>query len=130
MMGQWWARNIIEDTPESEVHPSLEVRPGDIVIRKNVYSSFTSTKLESILRDLGVTDVVITGVMTNLCCESTARDAFCRNFRVFVPADATGTTCEELHCASLMNIGFGVGAVQKSLAIIQRFAATPKTASR
>jgi nicotinamidase-related amidase len=119
LIGQWWAENIIEDTPESEIHPALEVMPGDIVIRKNVYSSFLATNLETVLRDLGVTDLVIAGVMTNLCCETAARDAFCRNFSVFFPADATGTTSEEMHFASLMNIGYGFGVVLKSSLIVK-----------
>jgi nicotinamidase-related amidase len=124
VIGKWWAENIIEDTPESEVHPALDVRPEDIVIRKNVYSSFVGTDLERILRERGIEDLVITGVMTNLCCETAARDAFCRNFRIFFPADATGTTSEEMHYASLINIGFGFGVVLRAREIVD--AMSPK----
>jgi nicotinamidase-related amidase len=119
VLGEWWPENIIENTPESEIHPALEVRPDDIVIRKNVYSSFVGTDLENILRKLGVTDLVIAGVMTNLCCETAARDAFCRNFRVFFPADANATATEEMHIASLINIGYGFGAVVRAREIEQ-----------
>jgi nicotinamidase-related amidase len=114
MIGEWWPENIIEDTPESEIHKSLDFGPNDIVIRKNRYSSFYNTGLDEILREKGVRDIVISGVMTNLCCETTARDAFMRDYRVFFPADVMGTASEAMHFASLMNIAFGFGVVLRS----------------
>ena len=57
---------------------------------------------------------MISGVMTNLCCETTARDAFMRDYRVFFPADVMGTASEAMHFASLMNIAFGFGVVLRS----------------
>lgn len=63
------------------------------------------------LRCLGVSDVIITGVMTNLCCESTARDAYFRDYRVFFVMDGTGTVDEELHLATLKNLAFGFAYV-------------------
>lgn len=118
IIGKWWDENIIEDTYESEIHASLEVKTNDIVIRKNVYSSFINTNLESILKTLRVEDLVITGVMTNLCCETTARDAFCLNYRVFFLADATGTIDEAMHIATLINISFGFAPVVRSADIL------------
>jgi nicotinamidase-related amidase len=118
MIGEWWPENIIEDTPESEIHKSLDVGPDDIVIRKNRYSAFYSTGLDEILRGKGVRDIVISGVMTNLCCETTARDAFMRDYRVFYPADAMGTASEAMHFASLMNVAFGFGVVLRVSDII------------
>ena len=49
--------------------------------------------------------------MTNLCCESTVRDAYYRDYRVFFPADATGSVSEEMHRASLLNLAFGFAFV-------------------
>lgn len=121
LIGQWWEQNIIEGTPEGELHLKLEVGPDDIVIRKNRYSAFVGTQLDRRLRRMGVGDLVITGVMTNLCCETTARDGFCRDFRVFFVADATGTTCEEMHVASLMNVAFGFGVVMKTSDVLAAF---------
>lgn len=114
MLGEWWGENIIEDTLESELHESLDVGEGDIVLRKNRYNAFHGTKLDEILREMGVHDLIITGVMTNLCCETTARDAFVRDYRVFFIADAMGTVSEAMHFASLMNIAFGFGVVMRS----------------
>ena len=59
------------------------------------------------MRCLKVEDIVISGIMTNICCESTARDAYYRDYRVFFPADATGSINEDMHVASLLNLAFG-----------------------
>ncbi len=120
-LGEWWGENIIEDTWESELHLSLDVEPDDIVFRKNRYTAFHGTDLQEILTKNGVRDIVVTGVMTNLCCETTARDAFVRDYRVFFPADGSGTVSEEMHFATLMNIAFGFGVVLKSKQIVDVF---------
>ncbi|OGF97796.1 MAG: hypothetical protein A2Z06_00605 [Candidatus Glassbacteria bacterium RBG_16_58_8] len=111
MMARWWKENIMEGTPESEIHPRISPREGEKVILKHRYSAFYNTDLEIVLRCLGVTDLVVTGVMTNLCCESTARDAFFRDFRVFFLLDATGTVCEEFHLSTLINLAYGFAYV-------------------
>jgi len=107
MMAEWWGDHIMEGTPESEIHSEVAPAPEDRIITKHRYSAFFNTDLESSLRCRGVTDLVITGVMTNLCCESTARDAFFRNFRVFFPLDATGAVREEFHLSALINLAYG-----------------------
>ncbi|MCI0474025.1 MAG: isochorismatase family protein, partial [Ignavibacteria bacterium] len=58
-----------------------------------------------------IEDVVITGIMTNMCCESTARDAYFRDYRVFFLSDGTGSINEEMHLASLLNLAFGFACV-------------------
>lgn len=77
------------------------------MVEKNTYSAFGKTDLEERLVDLGVKEVIVSGVMTNLCCETTAREAFVRGFRVFFSADATATVNEELHEATLKNMAYG-----------------------
>ena len=111
IMDWWWAGKCLEGSRESEIHPDLAPRTGEKVVLKHRYSAFYNTDLETILRCLKIEDVVIAGVMTNLCCESTARDAYYRDYRVFVPADATGTVSEEMHLASLLNLAFGFAFV-------------------
>ena len=59
------------------------------------------------MRCLKVEDIVITGIMTNMCCESTARDAYFRDYRVFFPAAGSSSITEEMHLASLLNLAFG-----------------------
>jgi len=63
-----------------------------------------STGLDDILKSRGIEEIIITGVMTNCCCEPTARDAFMRDYRVFFVSDATARVNEELHLATLKNL--------------------------
>lgn len=111
IMGWWWKGKCLEGSPESEIHPDLTPLPGEKVVFKHRYSAFYNTDLETVLRCLKVEDLVVSGVMTNMCCESTARDAYYRDYRVFVPADGTGTISEEMHLASLLNLAFGFAFV-------------------
>ena len=111
IMGWWWEGMCLEGSPESEVHPALAPLPGEKQVLKHRYSAFYNTDLETVLRCLKVEDLVITGVMTNLCCESTARDAYFRDYRVFFLADGTGSVSEELHLATLLNLAFGFAYV-------------------
>jgi nicotinamidase-related amidase len=111
IMGWWWKGKCLEGSPESEVHPDLAPWREEKVIFKHRYSAFYNTDLETVLRCLKVEDVVVSGIMTNLCCESTARDAYYRDYRVFFPADGTGSVSEEMHMASLLNLAFGFACV-------------------
>jgi nicotinamidase-related amidase len=107
MLGKWWADLIKAGSPEANLLPELDIKEDDLIIPKDRYSAFYQTGLEKRLQDLGISDVVIGGVMTNLCCETTARDAFVRNFRVFFLADGTSTANEDFHQATLKNLGYG-----------------------
>jgi isochorismate hydrolase len=117
-MAEWWADLIREEDPSSEIVPELD-DPQAIRIEKSQYDAFHLTGLEKRLKDLGVTQVVIAGVLTHLCCETTARSAFVRGFRVFFAVDGTATYHEDFHRATLLNLchGFAVpvlaGDVQK-----------------
>lgn len=113
ILGWWWNGMIIEGSPESEIHPELAPLPNEKVIFKHRYSAFYNTDLETVLRGFQINDLVICGVMTNLCCESTARDAFFRDYRVFFPADGTATVSEEMHMASLMNLAYGFAVISR-----------------
>lgn len=120
IMGWWWEGKCLEGSPESEIHSELAPLPNEKVVFKHRYSAFYNTDLETVLRCLKVEDLVIAGVMTNMCCESTARDAYYRDYRVFIPADGTGTVNEEMHLASLLNLAFGFALVTTSDEIVSR----------
>jgi len=107
IMGWWWEGMCLEGSSESEIHPEIQPLPGEKVIMKHRYSAFYNTDLETILRVLKVEDLVMSGIMTNMCCESTTRDAYFRDYRVFFLADGTGSINEEMHLASLLNLSFG-----------------------
>jgi len=66
------------------------------------------------LRDLGVQELIVTGVLTNCCCENTAREAFDLDYRVFFASDGTAAANEELHLSTLRNLAFGFAYVQSS----------------
>ena len=111
IMEWWWEGMCLEGSPESEVHPRIAPLAHEKQVLKHRYSAFYNTDLETVLRCLGVEELVVSGIMTNLCCESTARDAYYRDLRVFFLADGTGSITEELHCASLLNLAFGFAQV-------------------
>lgn len=111
IMGWWWEGICIEGSPSSEIADEIAPLPGEKVVYKHRYSAFYNTDLEIVLRCLEVTELVICGIMTNMCCESTARDAYYRDYRVFLPADATGSINEELHIASLLNLALGFASI-------------------
>ena len=80
--------SFVAGTPRVELIPELRVRPDDIVVVKRRYSSFLGTDLEAILHTAGVRAVVVCGLMTSFCCETTARDAHGRDYEVLFVADA------------------------------------------
>ncbi|MCK4818432.1 isochorismatase family protein, partial [bacterium] len=90
-----------------ELIKALKPSDTDEIIDKNRYSAFHGTGLDESLKLRKIDELIITGVMTNCCCETTARDAFVRDYRVFFVSDATATVNDELHVASLKNLAFG-----------------------
>lgn len=89
-----------------ELYEGLDVRAGDVVVDKYRYSAFArnSSRLEEELRAAGVEMLIIVGAATNVCCESTARDAFMLGYKVFFISDATAALTDEEHNAALLNL--------------------------
>ena len=106
-MGRWWNDVLYDDDDFSNIIAPLHPLPNELVIRKTQYSAFFETDLDQILKKLKVTNILITGVLTHLCCETTARDAFMRNYDVFFVTDATASDKQELHAASLRTLSDG-----------------------
>jgi biuret amidohydrolase len=82
---------ISRDSSSAALHSRLEVLAGDIVLEKPRFGAFHGTDLELILRARGVDSVILTGIATNVCVETTAREAAVRDFRVFFTSDGTAT---------------------------------------
>jgi nicotinamidase-related amidase len=74
-----------------ELHDEIKRRPADIHVEKNLPGSFTRTDLETWLKSKGISRVTIAGYMTQMCCDTTARQAFHRGYAVDFLSDATGT---------------------------------------
>ena len=80
--------SFVEGTPRVELIPELHAEPRDLVVVKRRYSAFLGTDLEAVLHTARVRAVVICGLMTSFCCETTARDAHGRDYEVLFAADA------------------------------------------
>jgi isochorismate hydrolase len=108
----WWWGSVIRESSEGGIlHDAIAPREGDLVVRKNTYDAFKGTGLEEDLAGMGITDLVICGVMTNLCCETSAREAFCRDLRVKFVADGNSTAVDTMQIASLVNLSYGFAEV-------------------
>lgn len=106
MMSRWWKDLLLADAPESAIIPMLDTSKG-IQLHKTQYDAFYNTTLDEILRERRAEQVVIAGVMTHLCCETTARSAFVRGFEVFFCVDGTATYNREFHLAALTTLSHG-----------------------
>jgi biuret amidohydrolase len=105
-------------TFEHEVIASLAPTAGDLVIDKNTSSAFNSTGVEGLLRNLEVETLVIAGLATDMCVETTARDAADRGFNVIVVEDATATFFEHHHRAALSGFARVFGQVWDSSRVL------------
>jgi biuret amidohydrolase len=101
-------------TFEHEVVAALEPTPGELVIDKNTSSAFSSTGIEWLLRNMNVETLVLVGIATDMCVETTARDAADRGFNVIVVEDATATFFEHHHRAALSGFARVFGQVWDS----------------
>ena len=83
-------KSLAAGTPDIEIVDQLTPAEGEFIIDKNRPSAFYATNIEPILNGLDVDTLVVCGVTTNVCVESTVRDASERDYKVFVVKDATG----------------------------------------
>jgi nicotinamidase-related amidase len=102
-----------KSTPTWELHPEIAQQSRSLLIEKTLPGSFTGTELESWLKEQAIDTLVITGYMTQMCCDTTARQAVHLGFSVEFLSDSTGTlafeneagsaTAEELHRSTLVS---------------------------
>jgi len=100
-----------------------EMRPeaGDLIVEKYGYGAFHGTALNDSLRNLGVGSLVITGTVTQICVEETAREAFHHRFPTIMVSDAVSSFDAELHAAALRNFAMKFGWVQSSDEVLAAF---------
>jgi nicotinamidase-related amidase len=106
------ASGRIENTQEwpelpdnwAELLPDLGVEPGDHQFAKQAWGAFHDGRMDALLSDLGVEQVVLTGLTTSFAVESTARAAFERNYNVVIVTDAIGDIDAAVHENSVMRI--------------------------
>ena len=111
---------LTEGTLGHELWPELDVQPEDEIVRKYRYSAFMpgTSELPNRLRARGLDTVLITGTVTNVCCESSARDANMTNFRTIMVSDGNAALTQELHDASLTAFYLTFGDVMDTDMII------------
>lgn len=103
----------------------LEALPEDLYVEKLRFSAFIqgSSDLERILRDRGIDTVIITGTVTSVCCESTARDAMMRNFKTIMVTDGNAASTDDEHNAALIAFYLTFGDILPTDMICQRLEA-------
>ncbi|MCW5251963.1 cysteine hydrolase [Streptomyces sp. SHP 1-2] len=110
------------DTPGVEIVDDLTPEPEDVVIPKHRYDFFHNTPLETVLTSISglrqVDTVIIIGTLTEVCCDSTARSAYMRDFKVAFVADATGARSEAAQKATEENIGTFFGRVLRTRELV------------
>lgn len=103
----------------------LEPDKDDVIVIKHRYSAFIHTRLESVLRALKIETLLMAGVSTNICVESTARDGFMLDFEVIFLSDCTAAFSREAHDMTLQTINQFFGTVATSKDVIQSVQALP-----
>lgn len=105
-----------EGTKGHEFWAELDIKPMDLIVNKDRYSAFIqgSSNLEEVLRKRGIDTVVVTGTVTNVCCDSTARDAMMLNFKTLMITDANAAVTDEDHNASLNTFYLAFGDIMST----------------
>jgi len=112
------AKMIRPFDPRNEDFYQITPEPDDIVLRKHRYSAFIGTPLDAILRASGIKTLILTGVATNVCVESTARDGFMLDYHIVLPSDLTAGVNDQAKQMSLYNINTFFGEVVESDSIV------------
>jgi ureidoacrylate peracid hydrolase len=111
---------LAEGSIGHELWSELRPAPTDLIVLKNKYSAFIqgSSDLPAILRQLGIDTVVVTGTVTNICCESTARDAMMLNFKAIMVTDGCAAMTDEDHNASLKAFYLAFGDIMSTAMLV------------
>jgi ureidoacrylate peracid hydrolase len=106
-----------DGTWQADFYGDVRPKHGDITILKHRYSAFHNTDLDLVLRSHGIRTVVLTGVLTNVCVETTAREAFVRDYYVVLVENGTALCHPEDHAMTLKNIERFFGVVSSTTAL-------------
>ena len=109
----------------TDIVGEIAPREGDTLIDKYGYGAFHGTRLSDFLRQAGVRSLVVTGTVTQICVEETAREAFHHGFATTLASDAVSSFAPDLHAATLKNCAMKFGWVEDSAAIIAALERAP-----
>ena len=121
-------RELASTHPGFQLAPGLEVAPDDVRVTKRCYSALVpgSSPLDAVLRERGVTHLLIGGTVTNVCCESTARDAMMMDYATVMVHDALSAVTPQEHEQTLQNWMLFFGDVLGTQEIAERLQAAPR----
>lgn len=123
MMGIWWNQLIDKNSRAFEIYNKIHFDQANHLINKQHYDAFMETDLEAHLHNEDVESLVIAGVMTNLCCETTLRSAFVKGFNAILPLDATAAYNIDFHFSTFLNLSFGFAPVHTTMETINKLEA-------
>jgi ureidoacrylate peracid hydrolase len=128
------ARMVEAFTPGAEGHaiwPGLEVLPQDLKVLKRRFGAFVpgSSELHTVLQERAIDTLIITGTVTNVCCESTARDAMMMNYKVVFMSDGNAAFTDEEHNATLSSMAILFADVMSTDEVVGKLAAAPAQAA-
>ncbi len=112
---------LVAGSWEAEILPVLAPAAEDHIVPKNRYDAFLGTSLEQLLTRLGIQTLVVGGVVTTACVESTVRDAAMRDYRVFLVGDAIGDR-EAVHADGLARLARGFGHLVSAADVVNEWA--------
>jgi ureidoacrylate peracid hydrolase len=112
--------------------PELSIADDDIIVPKYRFSAFLpgASALPAILRGRGVDTILIAGCMTNMCCDSSARDAVMTDFRTIMVADCNAARTDAEHLSALGSFLTGFGDVRRSADVIEKLAGSSGVAGK
>ena len=118
--GQNHLTKLSPGNPGYEIYPDLDVNPGDRIVTKKRFSPFIqgASDLHEILQKMGVENLIVAGTATNMCSESTARDAMMLDYRVVMIEDGNAARYDEDHLAGLTSFYQSFGDVKTTDAVI------------
>jgi ureidoacrylate peracid hydrolase len=124
-------KGLVRGSHGQALYETLDVKPQDLKVEKNRFSAFIqgSSDLDKLLKERGIDTVLVTGTVTNTCCESTARDAMMLNYKTVMVSDANAAATDEEHNATLANMLRIFGDVMLTDEVIARLAPAKASAA-
>lgn len=105
-----WGAHALAGTPGAQIIKELAPQKGDVVLPKRTYSAFHETGLDLLLRQHGITKVIVTGQHTHICVRHTSADAFARNYEILIPEDCVESFTDDDHVGGLAYLKMCYGA--------------------
>jgi nicotinamidase-related amidase len=119
---RWWDATLPKGDRSFDLDPRLKLTESAEILDKDGYGTFSSTDIGRRLEDADCDSVVICGVMTDLCCETTAREAFQSGYDVYFAVDGTATSDDFLHLSALATLAHGFAYIVEVEDIVRMLA--------